>query len=79
MQYLIYKNQVVATLVQPTNFKQVFASRHWTWDGVAGGNVLVKRLNCRVSSSRKWAAKAGPDTAYPLPGGVSWEFLVVPQ
>lgn len=80
-QYLIYKNEVVARLVQPTALKEVFASTHWTWDCVANNNVLVNRMSCKVSSARKWREAAFTrdarlNTAYPLPGGVSWEFLI---
>lgn len=79
-QYLIFKNKVVARLAQPTALKEVFASQYWSWDGIAGHNVLIKRMSCKVSSSRRWPAKLrGPDAcnvAYPLPGGVEWEFLV---
>jgi hypothetical protein len=79
-QYLVYKGRVMARLVQPTALKEVFASSHWTWDCIGNTNVLIKRMSCKVSSSRRWPAKLrGPDAcnvAYPLPGGVAWEFLV---
>lgn len=78
-QYLIFKNEVVARLAQPTAFKEVFASEHWTWDSVAGHNVLIKRMSCKVSSAFKWHERHNPDAcmvAYPLPGGVEREFLL---
>lgn len=79
-QYLIFKNEVVARLAQPTALKEVFASQYWTWDDIAGHNVLIKRMSCKVSSSRKWHDAAvvygNTPVAYPLPGGVAWEFLV---
>lgn len=82
-QYLIHKDKVIARLVQPTALKEVFASPHWTWDGIANTNVLVNRVSCKVSSSRRLreaAANIGHqhlNAAYPLPGGVAWEFLIL--
>lgn len=79
-QYLVYKGRVMARLVQPTALKEVFASSHWTWDCIGNTNVLVNRMSCKVSSARKWHEEVACierlKTAYPLPGGVAWEFLI---
>ena len=74
-QCLTFQGRPIARLRQPTELTEVFASSMWTWDKVAGLNVLKHRLACQVVEF--FGVPDEIDLAGPLPGGVACEFLIV--